>query len=194
MESIFGRGRGSHWIPTVIFVVAKVDCTWPPASWLKVWECMNKTYGVELQPKKIFQMWCVYGQVKEQREGLSSTLGRGRGSLCLQNPHLSFSVLKVKFFICNSTLFFLDFGKSFGKGKHMRQGTVVIMFDSFWMTTKSFMEWPCINSLYELIGKTKTVKGFSKANKIANSKFDFFLFFFFGHLGFAPFLCQMKDH
>lgn len=78
--------------------------------------------------------------MKEQCEGLRSTLGRAKSPLCLQNSNLSRSALKVKFFIYNSTLFFLSFGKSFGKGKHMRIGTVVIMFGSFWMTTESFME------------------------------------------------------
>lgn len=83
--------------------------------------------------------------IKEQCEGLRSTLGRARGSLCLQNSNLSCSVLKVELFVYNSILFFLNFGKSFGKGKHVRIGTVVIMSDSFWMTTESIMGWPSIN-------------------------------------------------
>lgn len=115
--------------------------------------------------------------IKEQCEGLRSTHGRARSSLCLQNSNLSCSVPKVKFFIYNSTLFFLSFGKSFGKGKlhENRNGSNYV-----WFFLDDYREFHGMTEykLYELIRKTKRVKGFSKANKIANSKFDLLFFFF----------------
>lgn len=77
--------------------------------------------------KETFPGHGMFTGIKEQCEGLRSTLGRARSSLCWQNSNLSCSVPKVKFFIYNSTFFFLSFGKSSGEGKHMRIGTVVIM-------------------------------------------------------------------
>lgn len=119
--------------------------------------------------------------IREQCEG-QSTLGGARASLCLQNSNLSCSVLKVKFFIYNSTLFFLNFGKSFRKGKHMRLRTVVIMFDSFWMTTESFMEWPSINFMSRF-KKQKQPKDSAKQTKLQTANLTclfFFLFLTFG--------------
>lgn len=214
MESTFGRVGGSHRMPTTISVVAQMDCMWPSASWLKVWECTPKTQGTGTQQMKSPRRR-VYGQVRAQckREcpgaqwgkdwhchcsgsghccgvglmpgtsaccgcswlnetkqvwGFELPLDRGGSSPCWQNRDLFCSIFKVIQPFPPLTLEHL-----LGKGQTHASRDVAIMFDSFWMTAKSLVVWPSINCLYELIWKTKTVKGFSKANKIANSRFDF---------------------
>lgn len=133
--------------------------------------------GTRVTAKKDFMDAACFPAGRRAVWGVSFVRRGGRSTLCLQNPDLFCSVSVA--------------GTSFRKGQRVRAEAVVIMLDSFLTTTKSLEGWPSINCMSWWRG-TKTVKGFSKANKMAGG--TFWLFSPLWGFVLAFYSRQMKGH